>query len=180
MPKVDKHASKNMRKTPSIANHNGPPNPTTGREKFLVLRPCVLHCCGVGKAQGTSILSPGWEVHHMILHLDVVHIILLGRCTLHSGWARVQGQSASLSRMSLLPRGGQAVPLFLPIAAPRLQGSITYTPLQPPTFSSYIPGPWQAQNVRGKINPNHVTRKDPGPRWRKFFFWLEWGGGSAK
>ncbi|KAJ7819642.1 hypothetical protein B0H14DRAFT_3737111 [Mycena olivaceomarginata] len=143
----------NMRKPPIIANHNGPPNPTAGREKIpgaASLRTPLSWC---RRSSGHKHPEPRlrWEVHHMILHLGDVRIIPLGRCTLHSGWARVQ---------ALLLRGGQVVPLFLPIAAPRLQGSIIYTPLQPPTFSSYIPGPWQAQNVRGKINPNHVTRKE--------------------
>ncbi|KAJ7809237.1 hypothetical protein B0H14DRAFT_2608215 [Mycena olivaceomarginata] len=175
-----------------------------GGKKFLVLRPCILHCPWCRRSSGHKHPKPRlcWEVHHMILHLGDVHIIPLAaaptlwlgqgagssllltpgpRGSMHHAVGLLHttlwlGQSASPSRMcacrptgppclygctiALLPRGGQVVPLFLPIAAPRLQGSIIYTPLQPPTFSSYIPGPSQAQNVRGKINPNHVTRKE--------------------
>jgi hypothetical protein len=202
MPKVDLHASKNMRKPPIIANHNGPPNPTAGREKIpgvVSLRTPLSWC---RRSSGHKHPEPRlcWEVHHMILHLGNVRIIPLAAAPtlwLGQGAGYVQekcmsssrssllltpglrgsmhhavgplhttlwlGQSASPSRMcvcrptgppclygctiALLPRGGQVVPLFLPIAAPRLQGSIIYTPLQPPTFSLYISGPWQAQNV---------------------------------
>jgi hypothetical protein len=231
MPKVDLHVSKNMRKPSIIANHNGTPNPTAGREKIpgaASLRTPLLWC---RRSSGHKHPEPRlrWEVCHMILHLGDVRIILLGRCTLHSGGAGyVQekhmlssrssllltpglrssthhavgplrttlwlGQSACPSRMCahrptgppclygctivILPSGGQVVPLFLLIAAPRLQGSI-YTPLQPPTFSLCIPGPWQAQNVRGKINSKHITRKEIPVRDEGEKFWLEWGRGSA-
>ncbi|KAJ7671815.1 hypothetical protein B0H14DRAFT_2657362 [Mycena olivaceomarginata] len=122
MPKVDLHASKNMRKPPIIANHNGLPNPTAGRGKFLgalSLRTPLLWC---RRSSGHKHPGPRlcWEVHHMILHLGDVHIIPLGHCTYN-------------------------------LAGPGCR---------PPTFSSYIPGPWHTQNVRGKINPNHVTRKE--------------------
>ncbi|KAJ7310065.1 hypothetical protein DFH08DRAFT_1046603 [Mycena albidolilacea] len=87
MPKVDLHASKNMRKPPIIANHNGPPNPTAGREKIpgaASLRTPLLWC---RRSLGHKHPKPRlrWEVHHMILHLGDVCIIPLGRCTLYSG-----------------------------------------------------------------------------------------------
>ncbi|KAJ7814231.1 hypothetical protein B0H14DRAFT_2604302 [Mycena olivaceomarginata] len=92
-----------MRKPPIIANHNGPPNPTAGREKFSGAASLHTPLSWCRRSSGHKHPEPRlcWEVHHMILHLGDVHIIPLGRCTYNLAGPGCRDVRASTHRPSL-------------------------------------------------------------------------------